>query len=127
MWNSKRQLLLLCAISIFSGFTFANSGDDVQPDNTKVNERDKFSKELTAQDQGNSKGDIEITQKIRQAIVSQKSFSTDAKNIKIITVNGMVTLKGPVKSASEKKQIEMLTNRIAGKSKIISQLEVIQK
>ena len=61
-------------------------------DNTKINKRDGSQKELTAEQQGETKQDREITQKIRRAIVNDKSLSTYAHNVKIITVGGMVTL-----------------------------------
>ena len=59
-------------------------------DNTKINKRDGSQKELTAEQQGETKQDREITQKIRRAIVNDKSLSTYAHNVKIITVGGMV-------------------------------------
>lgn len=95
-----------------------------QPDNSKVNQRGYSQTELTAQDQGHSKQDIDLTQKIRQQVVKHSEFSTDAKNIKIISLNGIVTLKGPVKSTKEKNEIEKIATKIAGTSKVMSQIEV---
>jgi len=95
-----------------------------QPDNSKVNERDASQDELTAEDQGNSKHDTGLTQQIRQQVVKHPSFSTDAKNIKIISVNGIVTLKGPVETQKEKNEIETIAAKVAGASHVMSQIEV---
>jgi len=96
-------------------------------DNTGINKRDQSPKELTAGQQGETKQDLEITQKIRRAIVTDKSLSTDAHNVKIITVGGMVTLKGPVRSEEEKKVIEEKAAQIAGNDKFKSEIEIAPK
>ena len=67
-------------------------------DNTKVNERDRSPNEPTADQQKENRSDRDITQQIRQAIMKDKSLSTYAHNVKIITQNGQVTLKGDRKS-----------------------------
>ena len=96
-------------------------------DNTKINQRDRSQKELTADQQGETKQDREITQKIRRAIVNDKSLSTYANNVKIITVGGMVTLKGPVRSEEEKRAIEEKAAQIAGNDKIKSEIDIVPK
>jgi len=96
-------------------------------DNTKINERDKSIKELTADQQGETKQDRELTQKIRRAVIKDKSLSIDAHNVKIITVGGMVTLKGPVRSEQEKKNIEKKAAQIAGKANIKSEIDIAPK
>jgi osmotically-inducible protein OsmY len=93
-------------------------------DNTEINKRDRSEKELTADQQGETKQDREITQKIRLAIVKDKSLSTYAHNMKIITVGGMVTLKGPVRSEEEKRAIEEIAAQIAGNGKIMSEIDI---
>ena len=93
-------------------------------DNTARNERDRSGETKTSGDQSNSPEDIKITAAIRRAIVGDKSLSMTAKNIKIITVNGVVTLRGPVNNAQEKALIAKLARSAAGKSKIDNQLEV---
>jgi len=93
-------------------------------DNTKINKRDASPKELTADQQGETKEDREITQKIRQAVVDDKSLSTYAHNVKIITVGGMVTLKGPVRSEEEKRVIEEKAAQIVEKGKIKSEIDI---
>ena len=96
-------------------------------DNTKINQRDRSQKELTADQQGETKQDREITQKIRRAIVNDKLLSTYANNVKIITVGGMVTLKGPVRSEEEKRAIEEKAAQIAGNDKIKSEIDIAPK
>lgn len=93
-------------------------------DNTGINKRDTSPEEITADQQGQTKEDREITQKIRQAVVDDKSLSTYAHNVKIITVDGMVTLKGPVRSEDEKRTIEEKAGQIVGKDKIKSEIEI---
>ena len=93
-------------------------------DNTGINKRDTSPEKITADQQGQKKEDREITQKIRQAVVDDKTLSTYAHNVKIITVDGMVTLKGPVKSEDEKRTVEEKAGQIAGKDKIKSEIEI---
>ena len=96
-------------------------------DNTKINKRDGSQKELTAEQQGETKQDREITQKIRRALVNDKSLSTYAHNVKIITVSGMVTLKGPVRSEEEKKAVEEKAAQIAGNNNVKSEIGIAPK
>ena len=96
----------------------------VQPDNTKVNERDTNSAAPTPVDQGNNQTDLKITQQIRQAVMADGSLSFTAKNVKIITQNGKVTLRGPVKSEDERSRIEAAARKVAGAAQVDNQLEV---
>ncbi len=93
-------------------------------DNTARNARDRSGQAKTSGDQSNSSGDIQITAATRRAVVHDGSLSMLAKNVKIITANGMVTLRGPVNTAAEKATIEKLAHAAAGKAKIANQLEV---
>jgi hyperosmotically inducible protein len=94
------------------------------PDNTGRNVRDRGGLTLTPGDQFESEADRPLTQEIRKAVVADDSLSTLAKNIKIITVDGVVTLRGPVQSLQEKETIETMAQQIAGIDKIDNQLEV---
>jgi hyperosmotically inducible protein len=80
--------------------------------------------QLTAMDQSNSQPDMKITQDIRQALVGSNTLSFSAKNVKIITRDAQVTLKGSVKSDSEKTTIGTLARSVAGISMVDNQLEV---
>jgi hypothetical protein len=94
------------------------------PDNTKRNERDRDNATLTPGDQGNGESDLKITQKIRQAVMADGSLSFTAKNVKIITVGGKVTLRGPVKSDAERAAIEAAAKSVAGAGQVDNQIEV---
>jgi len=94
-------------------------------DNTARNVRDREGNTLTPGDQGQTESDRTLTQRIRKAIVSENdSFSTTAKNIKIITINGHVTLRGPVNTETERTEIANIAQRIAGANAVDNQLEV---
>lgn len=97
--------------------------DHVKANNTEVNKRDRNEQTLTPMDQSNSKADLDITQAIRKSIMKQK-LSTNAKNIKVITQNGEVTLRGPVNSKSEIKKIVKMTQSVPGIKTVNNQLEV---
>jgi len=93
-------------------------------DNTAINDRDSTGATVTPGDQGNSASDLEITAKIRQAIVDDKSLSVNAHNVKIITNTGVVVLRGPVKSQQEKMAIEDKAKQVAGVTRVDNQLEI---
>lgn len=98
------------------------------PDNTKTNQRDRSQNEPTADQQKENQSDRELTAKVRQALVKDKSLSTYAHNVKIIAQDGIVTLKGPVRSEEEKKAVEEKAAEAAGGAdKIKSELEVSSK
>ena len=92
-------------------------------DNTARNADTSVSAE-TATAQGESKADIEMTAAIRKAVVDDKALSVNAKNVKIMTANGVVTLRGPVKSDEEKKSIEAKAKQVAGVTRVDNLLEV---
>jgi len=95
------------------------------PDNTKTNKRDaKTSTPVTAGQQSNKKTDTALTQQIRKAIVADKSLSTYAHNVKIVTINGEVTLRGPVRTEAEKTTVQQLAEAEAGANHVINHLEV---
>ena len=94
------------------------------PNNSAVNDRDKTEELPGPMDQGQSAGDIEITRAIRQAVVAEKGFSMDAKNIKIITLESAVALRGPVATEAEKKQIGVIAESIPGVVKVFNLIDV---
>ncbi len=97
------------------------------PDNTSVNKQDRGSGEITADQQKNNRGDVDLTKTIRRSIVQDKSLSSYAHNVKIIAQNGTVTLKGPVKTEDEKKNILAKAESVVGdNSKVIDQMSVKQ-
>ena len=120
----KRTLLVLTCLSAFSLAALAADNKKAEPDNTATNERDRSGETKTSGDQSNSSADLKITQDIRRAIMKDSELSTSAKNIKIITDNGQVTLRGPVRNAQEKAKIDQLARSAAGGAKIDDQLDV---
>ena len=97
------------------------------PDNTKTNQRDRAKAEATADQQKENPADRETTRKIRRALVRDKSLSTYAHNVKIVTQNGTVTLKGPVRSEEEKNAVIAKATEVAGEGHVIDQLQVKSK
>jgi len=91
-----------------------------QPDNTKVNRPSA----INADTQKNDKRDLTITQDIRKAIMADKSLSTYAHNVKVITENGNVTLKGPVRSEDERKTVTAKAIEVAGRDHVANELTV---
>ena len=95
----------------------------VKRDNTEVNVRDRTDAVKTPIDQNENRKDIDITANIRKRVVDTK-MSVNAQNVKIITQDGKVTLRGPVKSEEEKTQIEKMAHDVAGAANVDNQLEV---
>jgi hyperosmotically inducible periplasmic protein len=100
------------------------SSSSVAADNTAKNERDRNDASKTAGDQSENEADRKITQEVRKSIVDDDKFSTSAQNVKIITNDGQVTLRGPVKTEEEKKAIESKAKQVAGVKNVENQLEI---
>ena len=98
------------------------AGTDAE--NTGKNIRDRSGDTATVFDQGNSEPDIQITANIRKAIVDDDSLSTNAHNVKVITNDRIVQLRGPVDSPAEKATIEAKAKSVSGVKKVVNQLEV---
>lgn len=119
--NIKSLPLFLAALFVITPIvSFAQSAD-----NTKLNERDSDPAELTAEEQGETPQDRDITQKIRKAIVGDDTLSNYAHNIKIITSGGVVTLKGPVVSEEEKDVIGQLASDVAGNTNVHNEIGIV--
>jgi len=115
--------LILAGVLSLVAPTFAQDQTTPAPDNTAKNKNQK----VTADQQTNAAADRDLTAQIRKSIVADKSLSTYAHNVKIITVNGMVTLKGPVKSDAEKQTIADLAVKAAGgQDKVTNNITVKQ-
>ncbi len=126
---------VLAALAVVASFATPAIAAEAQPmggnatvthdaDNTARNVRDRDRKTLTPMDQSANDADRRITQTIRQEVVANKALSTNAHNVKIITVNGVVTLRGPVKNEDEKSAIAAVAQRVAGVTKVDDQLEI---
>jgi len=97
---------------------------DVDADNTRRNARDREGSSPTPVDQGTSKADRDTTQSIRQQLVAQENLSINARNVRIITMDGRVTLRGPVNSEEEKRLVAGIAARTVSPDRINNQLEV---
>jgi hyperosmotically inducible protein len=93
--------------------------------NTGKNARDTEVAAVTPADQKENASDLQITQKIRQAVMADDSLSFTAKNAKIVTQDGHVTLRGPVKTAAERSTLAAHASRVAG-GHVDNQLDIEQ-
>ena len=117
-------IILFCAAAVI-GYGQTPDASAPKPDNTKVNVRDRNAGEVTADQQKANTTDRELTARIRRSIMADKSLSTYAHNIKIISQNGAVTLKGPVRSDDEKKSVVAKAVAVAGSAdKVTDQVSV---
>lgn len=116
-------LLLACGCN--SGTTASSTGSAATSGavNTAVNERDRRDDMKTPINQNENTKDVGITADIRKRVVALDA-SVDAHNVKIITQDGRVTLRGPVKTADEKQRIEQIAFEVAGQANVESHLEV---
>ena len=128
----KRIPILLCA-ALFAAVSVVGCSKDrsdekvaqtTAPDNSGKNVRDRDNQTKTAGDQSESEADRTISQNIRQSLTADDSLSTNGKNVKVITVDGKVTLRGPVKSDQEKAAIAAKAQQVAGVKNVDNQLEI---
>jgi osmotically-inducible protein OsmY len=92
-----------------------------------MNQQDRAPSAVTADQQKNNKSDIQLSREIRHALTSDKSLSTYAHNIKVISQNGKVTLKGPVRSDDEKSAVLTKATQVAGQSNVNDEMTVVPK
>jgi len=95
-----------------------------EADDTSLNERDRSGQTRTPEDQSNSSSDLENTRKIRSAIVDDDSLSFAAKNVKIVSNGGVVTLRGSVKNDAEKRAVETYAKQVVGATRVRNELDV---
>ena len=121
----KFQRILFTATLALSSIALPAIVSAQAPDNTTVNKRDRDPGQATADQQKENQSDRDLTKQIRQSIMADKSLSTYAHNVKIISQNGTVTLKGPVKSDDEKTAVIAKAVAAAGSTrKVTDQITV---
>jgi osmotically-inducible protein OsmY len=123
----KKYLWLLAATTLFAGSVLAGPIQQDQqpaPDNTKTNQGDANNGATTADQQKMNPADRATTKQIRSALMQDKTLSTYAHNIKIITQDGHVTLKGPVRTEDEKTAIGEKATQVAGAGNVTNQLRI---
>jgi hyperosmotically inducible periplasmic protein len=120
--NVRRIFLIGLAVGALAlGMAFAH---DPPADNSATNERLLKNNKVTADQQGMGKSDTELTRLIRKKIVSHKDLSTNAHNVKIISIDGVVTLEGPVKNSEEMATINAIADEVAGSTNVNNELEI---
>jgi hyperosmotically inducible protein len=95
-------------------------------DNTKTNQRDASMQTTTPIDQPNNAADIHLAAAVRKAVVADHSLSTKAHNVKLVAASGVVTLRGPVMSSTEKDKVGQNVHAVSGVSQVNNQLDVVQ-
>jgi hyperosmotically inducible protein len=115
--------LLAACVAVQAAAALAQSADNSKSNAAPVNSSDQTS---IADGQKNDTVDLQLTQAIRKSVMADKSLSIDAHNVKIVSVNGYVTLNGVVRSDSEKASIEAKAVRVAGADKVKDALQVGQ-
>jgi hyperosmotically inducible protein len=128
-WPSwvARDLALFAVLGVFSLAPPWAQAPSQYPDNTQANRPGNTPTAARADQQGQSARDRELARKIRRAVVTDKSLSTYAHNVKIIAQNGVVTLKGPVRSEEERNAISAKATEIAGASNVKDEMSVKAK
>lgn len=121
-------LVLTAGIGIESqAVTKSSTAPNVDPANTAVNERDHIAGKVTPQDQARgSSADVEATRQIRQRVMDDKTLSIKAQNVKIITLQGVATLRGPVETIEEKTRVENLAKQSPGVKSVRNEIEVVR-
>ncbi len=123
MRRTTAVLVLAGALSIGAAGLWAQEPSPAA-DNTKTNKRDRSKAEPTADQGKNNASDRELMQKVRKALMADKSLSSYAHNVKVIAQNGKITLKGPVRSEDEKKAVEQKATEVAGSGNVTSEITI---
>jgi hyperosmotically inducible protein len=123
--SQHRSRRIFCAIVVSVLIAPASAlAAQTAADNTKVNTRDRTKGAVTADQQKETASDRELTQKIRRALMQDKTLSSYAHNVKVIAQGGQVTLKGPVRTEDEKRTVETKAAEVAGAGHVINQMSV---
>lgn len=123
MKNNVRFLLAASALATLSLQSYAQTTTP-PADNTKTNATDQSHTTMSADAQSNDATDLDLTQRIRRSIIADKALSTYAHNVKIVAVNGTVTLNGVVRSEDEKSSVERKAASVAGQSHVVNDLTI---
>lgn len=123
--NQKETMKTMAAAALaLCAFGAQADATKTPANNSGINERDRSEQRLTPEDQPQAKADVELLAKIRRAVLDQPNLSLDGQNVKIITADNKVTLRGPVKDKAERKTIEKAVRGAAGGLTVDNQLEV---
>jgi len=121
----KTSIQRLGALALLTALSTAALATDPKPaDNTATNERDKSGETMTPVDQSNAKADVQLAANVRSAIVKDKQLSTKAHNVKLVAMNGVVVLRGPVASEDEKARVGDIATSVSGVTRVDNQLDI---
>lgn len=123
-WGSAIPFIFAICWALVLGCQQTEKLQQADAQNTGMNARDRGGEQVTPIDQSNNEADLKITQTIRQAIVGDQSLPLLAKNVKIITIAGTVTLRGPVENETEKVRIGAIAEQTPGVIRVDNQLEI---
>ncbi|MGB8888418.1 MAG: BON domain-containing protein [Candidatus Korobacteraceae bacterium] len=118
-------LFLLVMVPVWAQDT--SGASQAAGDNSKVNQQDRQSSAPTADQQKNDSADLQLSREIRQSLIKDKSLSTYAHNLKVISQNGKVTLKGPVRSEDERDAVLAKATQVAGEANVNDEMTVVPK
>lgn len=122
---STAALVFLTSISIAQMASAQSSSMTTTPsDNTKTNRPDAYNSTGTSDKQSNDATDLNLTKEIRKSVLADKTLSTYAHNVKIVSVGGNVTLSGVVRTDDEKSSIETKADAVAGKDHVVNKLKI---
>src|ERR1700680_1472364 len=124
MYQHRHGRILWAIVVISVMLAPASALAQTPADNTRVNTRDRTKGAVTADQQKEKSSDRERTQKIRRALVQDKTLSSYAHNVKVIAQGGQVTLKGPVRTEEEKRTVETKDAEVAGAGHVTNQMSV---
>jgi hyperosmotically inducible periplasmic protein len=122
--NTNKPFIAAAIGLISIGTAIGQDRKTTEPDNTRVNKQDRGSTAVTADQQSGKKADRELASKIRKAITDDKTLSTYAKNVKVVVENGVVTLRGPVRSDDERAAIDAKAKSVAGSATVNNDLSI---
>jgi osmotically-inducible protein OsmY len=107
-----------------------NASDSVgttAPDNSRANKLEASDRTTTADAQKNDKSDLQITRQIRKGVIADKSLSTYAHNVKIVSLNGTVTLNGVVRTEEDKDSVARIAAQVVGEDHIVNKIKIAPK
>ena len=124
--NQRSRATQRLAVTLLAaGIAMSVHAAQVKPDNSATNKGDRSAAAVTADQQQNNKSDLETSRQIRRAIMADKSLSTYAHNIKIVTQQGKVTLRGPVRTEAEKEAVQAKATEVAGAGNVTTAITVV--
>ena len=124
---TKKSLLKHLALPALIVIAQVANAQSPGADNTRNNQQDRAQSAPTADQQSNGAADLDISKRIRRSVTADKALTTYAHNVKIVTRDGMVTLKGVVHTEDEKTAIGAKASEVVGADQVANQLTIASK